>query len=556
MKRIIATLLAMVLLLSCLAGCNTNQPVDTKPAETKGTEAPPAETTAPVIENFNETGYPIVNEPITLKIMVAIGDNHTYGDLKGSENSYAFQMMEEQTGIKTEVELVRKSDWDTKFTTMLASEEWPDIILASQVTINQEEYGVTQDVFLPLDDLIEKYMPTYTSRIAAEKIDPTMALKASDGQTYAIGNLWAQDIWTRSHFFLNHTWLEKVGKEVPTNIEELTEVFRAFKTQDPNGNGEADEIPMTAELAASDMSFRYLFDLFGIPLDNTPKWIYLDDNKEVKFAPTQEGFRDCLEWLSLCYNEGLMDIEFLTQDTSMIQAKQKEDVLGFFTNWRLTGMGYTDSPTEKNCKLYIPGADASLARYIEVAKPVAYVTSKNQNVEATMRFLDCWLETENMFTHYWGRELESEDEEAIGWIQKEDGKYYLVKNVEAPPEGRNDCLTANALFFGPAEYIKTVYEPNAQRVEKTTFCTEYENAGVIQKYSNDYFNMVKVDAAKSSELLLLETDIDNTVMEHVATFVKSGVTDDSWNAFVKIFEDLKVADYVKLYQDGINNLDI
>ena len=31
---------------------------------------------------------------------------------------------------------------------------------------------------------------------------------------------------------------------MPTNPDELYEVLKAFKEQDPNGNGEADEIPM------------------------------------------------------------------------------------------------------------------------------------------------------------------------------------------------------------------------------------------------------------------------------------------------------------------------
>ena len=35
------------------------------------------------------------------------------------------------------------------------------------------------------------------------------------------------------------------GLDMPTNTEELKDVLKAFKTQDPNGNGKADEIPMS-----------------------------------------------------------------------------------------------------------------------------------------------------------------------------------------------------------------------------------------------------------------------------------------------------------------------
>lgn len=43
---------------------------------------------------------------------------------------------------------------------------------------------------------------------------------------------------------INKSWLEKLGLEVPKTWDDLTKVLTAFKNDDPNGNGEADEIPM------------------------------------------------------------------------------------------------------------------------------------------------------------------------------------------------------------------------------------------------------------------------------------------------------------------------
>ena len=49
---------------------------------------------------------------------------------------------------------------------------------------------------------------------------------------------------------MNSDWLETLGLEQPTTPEELRTVLEAFKTQDPNGNGKADEIPLSATSAA------------------------------------------------------------------------------------------------------------------------------------------------------------------------------------------------------------------------------------------------------------------------------------------------------------------
>ena len=55
--------------------------------------------------------------------------------------------------------------------------------------------------------------------------------------------------------------------ETPKNVDELTEVFRAFKTGDPNGNGEADEIPLEMGLDTGFNGIRYMLTLFGLPCD-------------------------------------------------------------------------------------------------------------------------------------------------------------------------------------------------------------------------------------------------------------------------------------------------
>lgn len=44
--------------------------------------------------------------------------------------------------------------------------------------------------------------------------------------------------------WINKEWLDNLGLEMPQTTDQLMTVLEAFKTQDPNGNGEADEIPL------------------------------------------------------------------------------------------------------------------------------------------------------------------------------------------------------------------------------------------------------------------------------------------------------------------------
>ena len=95
-----------------------------------------------------------------------------------------------------------------------------------------------------------------------------------------------------------------------------------------------------------------------------------------------------------------------------------------------------------------------------------------------------------------------------------------------------------------------------QRIEKTEYCDSYDKAGIIQKYSNDYLKLAPLTSEQIQESSLKETDINNAVVENMATFITEGVTDDSWDAFVKLLDDIDTTDYIQMYQDAIDQMNI
>lgn len=540
-------LLAAVMALTSLAGCGSGSGSgeSASSGQTAGTEAG-TEAGAEAASNFNAEGYPIVNDEITLKVMLAIRDTDT---MIAPEEMPAVQRLDELTGIKTEWEVIKGSDWDTKLNLMFASGEYPDVIIAPNGQVDDEEYGVTQQLLIPMDDLIEQYMPNYTSRRDAEDDDPTVSLVASDGQTYSVGYLVGQNINTNQHYFINQTWLDALGLETPTDVESLTEVLRAFKTGDPNGNGEADEVPLEMGLDTGFYGIRYILPLFGIPCD-PDKWIYIDNDRQVQFAATQDGFRECMEWLNMCYTEGLVDAELLSQDLNTIETKLAGGNVGFFTAWRLIAMAW-DEGVAKDAVFWMPDTEAtSCYRYLEVARPGAYITATNENVEATARWLDAMLETEMQFSLYYG---EQDATDGTGWAYNENGKIDSINDGTVEVRNYLDC---NTMFWAPGKYISDTFNMPEQRTEKTDYCLQSDEAGIIQKYSNDYLDMAPLTSEQLQSITLKETDINNAVVENIAGFVSGGVTDESWNSFVSLFDGMGVADYVKMYQDAIDTMEL
>ena len=534
-KRIISALMCLSLMAFTFAGCGS-----------ESTEIADDEVATASSENFNETGYPIVNEEITLKVMIGIRDQDTLID---PSEMPTIQAIEELTGINIEWEVVKGSDWETKLNLMFASGDMPDIIISSQSTVDYEEYGVTQGLLVSLDDYYEQYMPNYTERLANEETDPTISLVASDGNKYCVPFLFAQDINDNCPFFINQTWLDTLGLDMPTNTDELLDTLRAFATEDPNGNGEADEVAFEMCLEHGWNGICNVLPLFGIPAD-TDSWVYLDDNGDVQFAPTQDGFRECMEWLHTAYAEGLLDAEVVSQDSNTMMSKLAAGNVGFCYAWRLGGMGYEDG-VEADCTLFtMDGIKMNTTLELCNAQKGVFFTSSNEHLAESLRLIDTFLDTEYMWSLYYG---EKDNEDGAGWSYNDDG---LIEIYASDSDEAKDFLDCNAPFFAPATYASSVYVRPETRDEKTAYCRTYDELGLHQVYSNTYFDLAALTSDQQQELTLIETDIDNAVDENVANFIINGVTDDSWNSFVTIFENMGIDSYVETYQTAIDDLDL
>jgi len=109
--------------------------------------------------------------------------------------------------------------------------------------------------------------------------------------------------------FINVAWLDKLGLEMPTNWDELLTVLEAFRTQDPNGNGIADEIPMagssqTSSIYCADVP-SWVINHFGMYVcDNY--FFNVDDNGQIYIPYTTDEYRNGLRELNSLVEKGLL----------------------------------------------------------------------------------------------------------------------------------------------------------------------------------------------------------------------------------------------------------
>lgn len=543
-KKLITLLLAASMVASCFVGCGkeaANQTSETKQESSSQADSEEQATQAEEIANFNEEGYPIVNEEITLEVMLRIMDNDNLID---PDDMPAIQRLEELTGINIEWNVVKAADFTTKLNLAFASDEYPDIIINKQkAEMNVEEYGVTQGILVPMEELIAKYMPTYTERLAMSEVDLAGPQVASDGHTYTAGIMYGPLATADAYFFINQSWLDALNLKMPTTIDELTNVLRAFKTQDPNGNGEADEIPWTMPKNNVDRWAQ----MFGVP--KYSRWMYIDDNKQVQFVPEDKTFREYIEWVHMCYEEGLLDAESLTQNSATQKAKLAEGNVGLFRATRLTGMGFDGS--ESTCTLFIPPQGAQVATNIDYLYPGCYITKTNEYPEASARLLDAMLDFEMMLSLVYGEQ----NNEERGWKYNDEGKVEIIQAKAGSTEPKN-YLGTNMFALITKEFYEENMVKTALKAEAESYGERYREAGVLQKYADLNFLLVNFNGEEAERHTLIQADINNTMTEYIAKFVTEGVTDESWNEMLRILKDIGSEEYVQMYQKGIDALNL
>lgn len=207
----------------------------------------------------------------------------------------------------------------------IASGEMPDIFLP----VNGMEVDLVKNgALLDLTDLLPEKAPHLWEAIPKEVWDVIRSYDPSgEGRIYMIPSVVD---YPMSAGIIRQDWLDKMGLPMPKTQEEYVNVLRAFKTQDPNGNGQADEIPTGGRQEARWMD--HLFSMYGIAMwEGNPQWdIY---NGELTYSGVTKNMKDALQFISGLYKEGLMDQETLLNDKAAWEGKLASNQVGeYFHN--------------------------------------------------------------------------------------------------------------------------------------------------------------------------------------------------------------------------------
>lgn len=492
-----------------------------------------------------EVTYPLTTEPVTITIAVA---QHTSDAVEDFNTKYAIAEANEVTGITIEWIPVMEGN-NEQVATLLAG-DLPDVFLG---LLSDTQITQNASLFLQTENLIEEYCPNIYATYE-EYVDGWQNfLTYPDGHMYGlIANYRAAyNNSVQGTMWINQTWLDNLGLEVPTNLSELEAVLTAFRDEDADGDGNAsNEIPL--DFCQKHYAAKYWEMAFSFGL---PKYYDIVDGTVTATANT-EAYREFLEFYHDWCASGLANIEGLTQTEEQYFANISNGQVGVFWGW--APYTYT-SDTELQAQ-YVPTGPLSADGYTFREQPTRLtanrcgfvVTAACEHPELALQWWD-YLSRDQVAAHTArsgpeGLTWEMVDgvptsrtytaEEAIAFGYEEIAEHAGTSTFAASM-GLTNCPPLIVDSLAPVEGSTSKVRADAVEKYEPYFTEQSMSKGVIPTDVQEEFDFTCEGLVERIE-------------NYACDAILNGVTDDNWNAYLAELESLNYEYYIEFYQNYLD----
>lgn len=487
---------------------------------------------------FNVTGLPIVTEEVTL----------TFSGMKSSlapayETMDLVKQWQEDTNVAIVWENLPDSVYQEKKNLLLASGDLPDAFYNTDFSPSDITTYGSNGTLVPLEELISEYAPNLQA-IFEKRPELRAAVTSSDGHIYTLPAAEELGIGAVPFFLsINKKWLDELGLPVPSTIEEFESALRAFKNDDPNGNGDADEIPFSFinNWWCADVG-DIMAALGGMP-DN-PDHRIVQDGKVIYTAAEPE-YATAISRLHDWYAEGLIDQEALTQDDRTYLAKGKTDpeTLGAYIWWETEEVVGPERAGDYVLVPALSGVDGAIVGHSngsDFAAGAFAITRANQYPEVTMRWVDRLYDPVMSAQVSWGPIGVTLEENADGVLEQMD----LGEGVSAG-EFRQKVAPG-----GPRVTLKEDFEnvvlPEPRASQRAEDLETYYGAALV----DEFYPNVPFSDEEAQEIASIETEIKALVDANRAKWIANGGVEDEWDTYVSQLEAMGLNRMVELYQQA------
>ncbi len=499
------------------------------------------------------------DEPVTYSMMFSDHENYPY-----SADWRIWSAIEERTNVTFDLTTVARTDYNDKVTAMINSGSAPYIIPKIYDSSAYEDSGQ----LIAVSDYVQ-YMPNYSKQVEEWGMEEDLKqIYAADGKYYRLPGMWEKTAGGYS-MIIRKDIFEAAGVDMssePTwTWDDFHDALKKVQEYTGKDNIWSDQYQFgcTMNLAAT---------VYNVTAGNSTDggdWGLKDgkkfnfDTNEFYFADTTDEYKDFLTYFHQLYEEGILDPETFTQDSSQAQAKffrgdsyvltanyqQLSDIL---SSNKMTDEGaelyFMTTPSGPAGNLKISSAAGRLENGVCISKNALDELGEEKFIEM-LRFVDwLWYSDEGHELSQWGVEGETYTKDADGNITLNSDIYYNGFNPGAEKKLNVDYGFGGGVFaYGGNEQIQLSKFTEGEK--------EWNERINANKVDVQLMPPVLADELEKEDLNLIKVPLMDYVNTSALEFITGKKSlDDDWDAYVtECMDNLKASDYIDQVNEIFNN---
>lgn len=477
-------------------------------------------------------------------------------------NRTIFKRLQEKTNVEIEWKAIQGDQWGEKITLAMAdTNTLTDFIFSAGFGDNDLLRYADQGVIIPLEDYIDAYMPNL--KAVFDKY-PEYRKMSTDTNGHIWALPWIEQLGSEKTAiqavgdmsFINKKWLDFLGLDIPTTVDEFEQVLIAFRDHaselQKEFNIDGSIIPMSCIVNDGNQDPAILINGFGEGYGDCDqgRHIAVTDDKKVICTATQEGFKDGIAWLHKLYEEGLIDPEAFTQEWSTYVSKGKSGRYGVCFSWDNANIiddfnGWVPLPALTADVRNITPENGSFTSGYDRGRCV--VTAVAKNPALVCAWLDQMYDPFQSPQNNWGTYGEDDDFDIFVLGKNENGNDMLQHAPlgDASPVEVREAESVNGPLAILDEYYGVYVTCPDDAQYRLDWIKDYYTPDMNTKYVYPNVFMSQED---TEELSNLQTDITKTINAKRSDWIMNGFTDADWDEYIKSLDAYGLKDMLAIFQ--------
>lgn len=558
LRKTLALVLALVMAAALLAGCGGS-------GNGGGAASAPVE--------VPEGGYTF---PLAEKVEISGLTRFPANTESEPNNRTIYKRLEEKTNVHVNWKAIQGDQWGDKIALEMANiKTLPEFISPAGLGDADILKYAKQGVIIPLEDYITPELMPNLCKVFEQAPEYLDMCKDENGHIWTlpwieqlgVGKTAIQTIGNMP--FINTAWLDFLGLEMPTTVDEFEAVLIAFRDNadalKAEFNIDGDIIPLACIVNGGNEDCRVLCNGFGEGYGDPDDWrhIVITDDKQVICAASTDGWRAGVEWLHKLYTENLFDPDAFTQEWSTYVAKGKSGRYGVCFSWDVANIvgltmadiqngtaGWAPLPMLKADTVNLTPNTGSLTSGFDRGRG-AVLTVNAKNPALICAWLDQMYDPIQSPQNNWGTYGEDDGFDIFVMGTNDKGEPMLQHadlGDHSPVEVREAEMVDGPLAVLDSYYGVYVTCPD-DALYRLNWIKDIYTPDMHTKY---VFPNALLSSDDTKEISNLLADIDKCIETFRANAIMNGITDADWAQFQADLQAYKIDRLLAIFQKYVD----